>query len=437
MASNGNVMRIATQLRSMLRRYPIIERPLRQSYLHMLFALKGDWNFRKAVSPSVDIRRAEELAGLPIMSGATFYGYYDKSPWNSNGNAYLCHRIIDKNSVEMALLKIGDSIPLIIGRTNTWTYQQGAMLQWLPGSHDNIVVYNTVQASKLGCCMHEIEKDRNRFLPWPVQALHPKGHCAISFNYTRLMMMNPEYGYEQFACNFSPSMPDSEDGLWRVDLYSGVAELIVSIEGLLDESHRACMLNANHGVNHVIFSPSGKRFVFIHRWLTPKYNRYSRLYVMNFPNSGLKLLLDADYVSHYCWLDDDRILTYAATSAEGKRYYQINVNDGNVQTIGKDSFDIYGDGHPSLSPDGRWIVTDTYPDAARIRRLLLWNLSEEYLVEVGRFYSPVSFENEQRCDLHPRWHPKEPLLSIDSAHEGVRRTYVLDVRSIVGNFSHE
>ena len=285
--------------------------------------------------------------------------------------------------------------------------------------------------------MHEIEKDRNRFLPWPVQALHPKGHCAISFNYTRLMMMNPEYGYEQFACNFSPSMPDSEDGLWRVDLYSGVAELIVSIEGLLDESHRACMLNANHGVNHVIFSPSGKRFVFIHRWLTPKYNRYSRLYVMNFPNSGLKLLLDADYVSHYCWLDDDRILTYAATSAEGKRYYQINVNDGNVQTIGKDSFDIYGDGHPSLSPDGRWIVTDTYPDAARIRRLLLWNISQEILVEVGRFYSPVSFENEQRCDLHPRWHPKEPLLSIDSAHEGVRRTYVLDVRSIVGSFSHE
>jgi hypothetical protein len=437
MDTKRSVRESAGHLRSVLSRYPRLERLLRQTYLHLLFALKGDWNFRLALSESVSIKRAESWGCFPIMNGATFYGYYDKPPWNSNGDAYLCHRIIDNNRVEMVLLKKGDPDPLIIGQSKTWTYQQGAMLQWLPGKEDHILVYNTMQSSKIGCCIQEIKRGKKRFLPWPVQAVHPKGHYAISLNYTRLMTMNPEYGYTQSSDNFMPSMSKSEDGLWRVDLHDGAAELIVSIDRLLDESHRGCMLNANHGVNHVMFSPSGRRFVFIHRWLSPQYSRYSRLYLMDVTGGGLKLLLDADHVSHYCWLDEDHLLTYATTSDEGKGYHQINVDDNDIKTIGKGNFDIFGDGHPSLSPNGQWVVTDTYPDAARIRRLLLWNLSEEHLVEVGRFYSPVSFENEQRCDLHPRWHPTEPLLSIDSAHEGVRRTYVLDVGSIVGRFSHE
>jgi Tol biopolymer transport system component len=36
-----------------------------------------------------------------------------------------------------------------------------------------------------------------------------------------------------------------------------------------------------------------------------------------------------------------------------------------------------------------------------------------------------------RCDLHPRWSRDSKKVSIDSAHEGSRQIYVLDVEKIV------
>ena len=424
-------------IKNLLYYFPNIRKVMRCLFLWLRYLAKGALKFRCSLATNVLIKRSEEWAGLDKIDWMCFFGYYDKSPWNSNGDSYLCHRLCDKKTVELIVLKRGESNFLNIGKTQAWTYQQGSMLQWLPGSNGGSVIYNTIQNFEMGCCIHDITANSNRFIPWPVQALHPGGQSVISLNYSRLIKMNPEYGYRQKASNLSPDMPLKDDGLWLVNLKNGHASLNVSLETLLVKSHRECMDNADHGVNHVIFSPDGNKIIFIHRWLTKTRQRYSRLYVMDFKQNELKLLLDDDHVSHYCWLDDDNILTHAATSVEGKGYYQINVNDGKTKTVGKDHFDIHGDGHPGLSPDGRWIVTDTYPDAARIRRLLLWNLFGKYLVEVGKFYSPVSFENKRRCDLHPRWHPKEPFLSIDSAHEGVRHTYVLDVSSIVGSFSHE
>jgi hypothetical protein len=371
--------------------------------------------------------------GLNKIGGACFFGYYDKSPWNSNGDTYLCHYLTDNKSVDLIALKIGEASPLNIGITQAWTYQQGAMLQWLPGTISS-VIYNTFQNSELGAYIYNINNGSKQFFPWPVQSVHPEGNAFVSLNYLRLMKINSEYGYQQKVSNFSVNMPIQNDGVWLVNIHARTSKLIISIEHLIENHNRQCMNNAEHGINHVMFSPDGQRIIFIHRWLTEKYERYSRLYVMHLETMHLQLLLDQDYVSHYCWLDNDNILTHSGTFSEGKHYYRVNVLSGSIQAVAPGKLDRYGDGHPSLSPDGRWIVTDSYPDPGRVRRLLLWNLNEEYLVEVGKFYSPVKFENERRCDLHPRWHPLKPLISIDSTHEGVRKNYILDVQSITGSF---
>jgi Tol biopolymer transport system component len=136
-------------------------------------------------------------------------------------------------------------------------------------------------------------------------------------------------------------------------------------------------------------------------------------------------------VSHYAWRDDNSLLVWARAPEHGDRYYVVDATTGRRDVYGAGTLDRFGDGHPSFSPDGRWIVTDSYPDRARMRHLLLCRHEAGEVIEVGAFHSPWRYDGAVRCDLHPRWSPDGRSVSIDSAHEGVRRTYAVDVSRLV------
>jgi Tol biopolymer transport system component len=123
---------------------------------------------------------------------------------------------------------------------------------------------------------------------------------------------------------------------------------------------------------------------------------------------------------------------WGRTNESGDHFYLIDILSGETKIIGKDVLDTYGDGHCSFSQDGRWIVTDTYPDRARHQRLLLYDTRSGRCAILGRFFSPWGFTNSTRCDLHPRWSPDGKWISIDSAYEGLRRTYFVNVAAMVG-----
>ena len=86
----------------------------------------------------------------------------------------------------------------------------------------------------------------------------------------------------------------------------------------------------------------------------------------------------------------------------------------------------------SYSRDGRWILTDTYPDSETDERdLLLFNVASSALYQIGRFYTPPDHGKHNRCDLHPRWDRECKQVSIDSVHEGSRQQYIIDASEIV------
>jgi hypothetical protein len=271
---------------------------------------------------------------------------------------------------------------------------------------------------------------RERRLEWPIQALHPRKTEALSLNYRRLARIRPEYGYDVEVDNFAPDQPVDRDGIWRVDLRSGDSHLIVSLQQLADTAPGREIAGAEHKVNHAVYSPDGGRFVFMHRWLGPR-GKFSRLYCANSDGTGLRLLLDHRMVSHYAWRDESTVLAWARTPEEGDRYYFLDVSTDARETCCPGTLDRFGDGHPSFSPDGQWIVTDTYPDRGRMRRLLLCRPAAGQVTEVGAFHSPWRYEGSTRCDLHPRWSPDGLKISIDSSHAGTRGTYVIDVHRLV------
>ena len=127
------------------------------------------------------------------------------------------------------------------------------------------------------------------------------------------------------------------------------------------------MAGADHKVNHAVYSPDGTRFVFMHRWLGGS-GKFSRLYVARMPT-----VRACGCCSTIAWCRTTPGATNTGCSSrrarrtQGDRYYLLDVSTGTRQAYGAGTLDRFGDGHPSFSPDGRWIVTDTYPDRARMR----------------------------------------------------------------------
>ena len=88
------------------------------------------------------------------------------------------------------------------------------------------------------------------------------------------------------------------------------------------------------------------------------------------------------------------------------------------------------DGHPSISPDGRWMLTDDYPDKAKFSRLYLYDLINKKKYIIGMFHQPFKYQGENRIDLHPKWSRDGKFVSIDSGHRGKREFYVINVIKI-------
>ena len=425
MGYRGLERKVARALESV----PLLRRSMKALYHRANYVCFRERGFRQQVHSNVRLLTVGEWAGVPLEPDqGVFFGYYDKSPWSPDMQRVIVHRIQADGRVAIVILDRQRHTQTIVGVSSAWNHQQGSMAQWLPQSSGTKVIFNDYAAGALVSRIVTPGCDE-LVLPFPIQTVHPGKSLGLSLNYRRLARLRPEYGYVPEATNFAPDQPMDQDGIWEVDLASGTGQLVITLASLAENEPAATMVNSEHKVNHILYSPDGNRFVFLHRWQGGN-GRFSRLYVAG---SGAKprLLLDERLVSHFSWADETHVVVWGRTRDAGDHYYLVEVNTGESRVVGLDSLDVYGDGHISLSPDRQWIVTDSYPDRARIQHLLLYHRSTAEAVEVGRFFAPWRFAGAVRCDLHPRWSPDGQWICIDSAHTGNRMTYMLDVSELI------
>ena len=176
-------------------------------------------------------------------------------------------------------------------------------------------------------------------------------------------------------------------------------------------------MNFQHYINHVAYCPDERYIIFIHRWQVPGGEFVSRLLRYDLSERKLMSLLDYGHVSHYCWKTNTEMMIYATNCEHKKGYMIVNIETGAVRMLlGLPS----EDGHPSYSKDGRWILTDTYPDHKRKQYLFLFDTREDKLYRLDDLYSPLKYYNDFRCDLHPRWSRDNKHICVDNTQSGKR-----------------
>jgi hypothetical protein len=394
-------------------------------YKRLAYRWRADPAFRLALHPAVRLITPAQWAGVADTPGSLFVGYYGVSPWSPDMQQAVFHRPRRDGLVDLVVYQ--QQQQRVVGQSRTWTYQQGSMTRWLPEPHDPHIIYNDLVRGSLSAVIVAVGRGVQAVLPAPIQALHPRGTSALAINYRRLHACGTEYGYAGAADAPRADLPATADGIWHVDIASGRVELLIALETLLQHAPRATQSGTQHHINHVLYAPDGNRLLFLHRWNTPA-GRVSRLYCADASGQRLTLLLEGN-VSHTCWYDATHVLVWAALPGQHPRYHWIDTCTAQVCNL--DDLHRYGDGHPSFAPGGRWLVTDSYPDRLRQQHLLLYDTRRGTTQTIGRFLAPWDFSGAVRCDLHPRWSPDGRMVSIDAAHTGMRRSYLLDVSALL------
>ena len=382
-----------------------------------------------------------ELPVRAVTRGPRFhwFGYYDKLQFDPSGRFLLGMEVgfehrspLPDDAIKVGLIDLEDGDRWTeLGETRAWCWQQGCMLQWRPGS-DSEVVWNDRDGDRFVCRVLDVRTGDRRTLPGPVYTLTPDGRTGFAPDFARVNEMRPGYGYCGLPDLHADEIAPGAAGIWRMDLESGVAELIVPLAEVAGLPWRqGDFTGAKHYFNHLLVNPDGTRLEFLHRWGTEGGNRWAtRMLTVAPDGSDLRVVDDNGMTSHFIWRDTHHILAWSRAASERGDFCLFDERSGECEAVGSDA--MTQDGHVNCLPGSRWLINDSYPGGDRRRVLYLYDVDEGVKVPLGSFLSPVQYDGEWRCDLHPRLSRDARLATIDSVHEGHgRQIYLVDVGSVV------
>ena len=367
-----------------------------------------------------------------------FFGHSGLSPWDATGRYLLCleadfqdHFPAPHEAAGICLVDTENGSLERLAETRAWNFQQGAKLRWLPPGADSRIAYNERQGDRYVTVTQDVRTGQRRVLPRAFSELSHDGQWALCISFSRLRNHYPGIGYAGIEDPYATEPYPSHDGIYRMEMASGHARLILSYEQVREyHSERSEMDGRPLWFSHATYNTDSSRFCFLSRYRPAGQTRWkTALFTANPDGNDLRCLLDYGHVSHLDWRDPHVLLVFANVDREGEHYYLVDSRSGEAQVVAED---LTCDGHCTFSNDRRWFLTDTYPDQDNLRSLLLWNLEEEREVPLGRYYSDPNLSGEILCDLPPRWSRDNRWVCFDSVHEGSRQVYLLEVAAILG-----
>jgi len=387
-----------------------------------------------------------KLKNLPPVRAITrpprfhWFSYYDKLQFDPTCRYVLGMEVDfehrspkadDVIKIGMVDLKNGDRW-IELGQSRSWCWQQGCMLQWLPGSKSDII-WNDRQGDRFVCHILDVSTHKERTLPYPIYTISPNGRTAVAPDFRRINDMRPGYGYPGLPDPYADEPAPKDSGIFRIDIETGRRDLIISIADVAKiPSPHINTTGAKHYFNHLLFNPNGSRFIFLHRRLGPGLEgKGTRMLTAKPDGSDIRVVDSYGRTSHFIWRDERHILAWAWHPSHGNAFYLYEDGTGKVEVVGKDV--MTKNGHCTYLPGSKWILNDVYPDKERKQNVYLYDVATEETISLGRFYSPPEYKGEWRCDTHPRFSPDGQSVVIDSPHGGNgRQMYLIDISAIVG-----
>ena len=417
-----NLNDIESRAKRILEPFPFVKTAGKRVYQYVGYALSGN-----KIKSEGDIVRLTPDDGMEY-----FFGYYDKCPWDADGARIIALRVrqttkspAPKEAGELVLIDPnGNEAPRVIATVHAWNVQQGCMAQWLGPDFRRHIIFNDFREGRYCSVIYDTQAMAEvKVLPLPVYDVAKDGSFALSLDFSRLHRLRPGYGYS--------NLPDATAGdpcpdapcIWRMSLDDGQVTPLLKYTDFAAFEPDARMEGAEHKVNHLMLSPDGSRFMVLHRWFQ-KGRKHTRLVTVGSDGTDMYNLSDDDFASHSFWKDNGHILSFLRKRATGDHYYLMRDKSPEYRLLWPE---LRTDGHCSYSPDGSRVVTDSYPNRARLSSVFVCADEANRVQRLARVHAPLKYVGDCRCDLHPRWNRRGDAVCIDSTHEGRRGMYMIPV----------
>ena len=358
---------------------------------------------------------------LSLKNKNVFCGYYDLNPIK---DGMVLVNVFDENIKDIEFgyfnLNTKNSEFTAIGKTPCCSWQQGCRLRW-SNIYADCIYYNTVKNNEYVTILKNIVTNEERVISSPLYDIDKTEKFGASLNYSRLERLRPGYGYSIIPESSMENAP-SDDGLFLVDINNNKKELVISLDQL--SKNNDSNQQFEHYINHLCFSSDSKKLLFFHLWNEKKnkFNWQNELGIYYLEEKKYKIIETTDIVSHYCWIDDNRILVTIITPFHKEKYRIYDLTDNNKYDLDDDY--LRRDGHPTMIGNNIF-VSDTYPNSRFIQSLFKYDIDNKDYLKLVDIYSNPNLNREKRCDLHPKYDLKSNSVLIDSTFKRKKRSVVV------------
>jgi hypothetical protein len=418
-----------------------------------------------------------EVVGLE----GCIHRFYDTSPISPSGRfiavtklPYDDRPVSHGDYARVIVVELETNKQIYSKDTAAWDAQVGAHVQW--GASDDELFFNVVDTNtwEIKSLKVDVSTGKDVEMEGAVYNVAADGSFSAAPDLSKII--HTQRGYGVLIPNHKLTVNHGwveDDGLYKLDLKTGKNQLILSFKEIFDHFPSVFKeLTKDRGGAygfHAKVSPDCNRVMFIVRWQIPGGSqKNTKNFIITCDPDGTNLNLSLhhdDWIGghHPNWMPDSHniIMNLIFPSPRGAVFKFLNLAQ---KCLKKANFKIrfkacelslvkfdqaglskvkaskhIGSGHPSASPDGRYILTDAYlsepmsrPDGyAPLRMIDTDNDTENTIcwVYTRPFY--LGSNNEFRVDPHPAWSRCGKFISYNSFENNERSVKVISVEGVV------
>jgi hypothetical protein len=339
---------------------------------------------------TTEIKADVEVKQLTHGPKFHWFGYYDKFQFDPSERFLLGMQVdfefrwnTPEDAVKIGIIDLeNDNRWIELAESRAWSWQQGCMLQWVPGS-DSEIIFNDREDGRFVSRIMDVRTRETRTLPHPIYHVSPNGKQAVGTSFSRIYDQRADYGYPGVPDPYKEEKAPEEITIYLLDLETGERTEILSLADIAKIRYGDEPIPERLRFNHIQFSPNGERIFFLNR-RTRAGDNGTVAYTSNLDGTDIRKV--GENSSHFQWRDDEHINIWSGGA------YRLHKDDGSGK--GEIVFRA-GNGHQTYIPSNKdWMVTDTYPTprkGARLQTIYLYHFPTDTKVILGSFPYSLNF----------------------------------------------
>jgi len=354
------------------------------------------------------------VTALTPPGEAYLHTYYDVCPWSPSGRHLACLRLPVEDrepaageAAELCVIDLDARTVRTVHATAAWGHQTAAHQQW--GRTDRYLYFNDMDGDRPVGVRLDLETGETFVCEGPFWQVSPDETGAICTCLNRGRLTQRGYGVTVRAAAelTNTDRAAGDDGLYRVDLTTGRQTLLVSLADVWEVlADRDDIADTVLYAFHCKYNPQGTRIMIVVRAVWPDGNYVASLVGCRADGSDLRTIVPHRLWRrgghHPIWHPNGRQVLQNLTPADEMRFCLVDADTGELEVLLDDP---PGSGHPSISDDGRWLLTDVTGEAGGVRSatVRLVDLTSGGVRDLCTATSPAVGGSPLRRDAHPVW----------------------------------